>query len=243
MHDTMQGKKTLSAVGLWWRWVLATIVGALLGYPLAIAACLAGFHYLGDQLVKGGVCFSGFGSLNCTVSTAIVVGAIVAGLFVGLAQYMVLRQMIKSSRWWILASTFGWTWVGFTATNLAYTPQFGFAINADGSISEGNLEARLPILLINCLWLLAAGALLGVLQTLVIRNGVHHGTVKRHAAWWIAVNGAMTIFMAIAIMAIFRGKGSLFNMLIFFVEFTPFYATISAAALAKMRLHRESHPI
>jgi hypothetical protein len=237
----MPEKRTLSAVGLWWRWVLATLVGALLGYPLAIAACVAGFHYLGDQLVKGGICFSGFGSLNCTVSTAIVVGAIVAGFFVSIAQYAVLRQLIKSPRWWILASTFGWTWIGFTATNLAYTPQFGFAINADGSISEGRLEIRLPLLLINSLWLLAAGGLLGLLQTLVIRNGVHHINIKRRALWWMAVNEAIAIFMAIAIMAIFRGKGSLLSMLIFFVEFTPFYATITAAALAKMRLHSVIH--
>jgi hypothetical protein len=44
--------------------------------------------------------------------------------------------------------------------------------------------------------------------------------------------------MAIAIIAIFRGRGSLYGILLFFLGFTPFYATITGATLVKMRLHK-----
>ena len=41
-------------------------------------------------------------------------------------------------------------------------------------------------------------------------------------------------------MLIFRGIGSLRGILWFFLGFAPIYATITGAALAKMRLHRQA---
>lgn len=232
----MQKQRALSNVGLWWRWVLATITGAVIGYIFGIPACLAGIYYISDRLVAMGVCLTGFGSLNCPVATGIVCGSILESAFVGLMQYLVLRRFLKSSAWWIFASVFGWTWVGFAATSLAYTPQFGFVMNVDGSFSESNILDRFPLLLVNSLWLVLAGGLLGILQCLVLWNGKNTKMPNQRSLWWILVNVVLAIFMAIAIMAFFRGRGSLYGILYFFLGFTPFYATISAATLAKMKL-------
>ena len=246
----MQKQRALSAVGLWWRWVLATLVGAVIGNIFGIAACLAGIYYLSDRLVAWGICYTGFGSLTCSVATGIVSGAPFVGVFVGLLQYVILRRFLQSAAWWILASAFGWTWVGFAATSLAYTAQVGFGMNADGAFVESNITDRIPALGTNFLWLVLAGILLGVLQWLVIWNGKSNKLPKGRSLLWIAVNTVLVVFMAIAIMAIFRGKGSLYGILLFFLEFTPFYATITAATLvkmhSKMRLNsgdRNSHEI
>ena len=243
----MQTQRTLSAVGLWWRWVLATLVGAAIGNIFGVVTCLAGFHYLSDRLIALKICVTGFGSLTCPVATGIISGALVVGIFVGLMQYLVLRRLIKSSVWWIVASTLGWTWIGFAATSLAYTPQFGFVINADGSFAASNILDRLPLLAINSLWLVFAGFLLGVLQVLVLYNGLysqfpnlkvpHPRFVTRRSLLWLVVNIALATFMSVAIIAIFRGRGSLYGILYFFLGFTPFYATITGATLVKMCLH------
>jgi hypothetical protein len=234
----MQKQRTLSAVGLWWRWVLTTLVGALIGNILGIAACLAGVHYLSNRLMDLRICDTGFGSLNCPVSTGIVSGALVVGAFVGLMQYLVLRRFFKSPAWWILATTFGWTWVGFAATSLAYTAQFGFVINADGSFAESNIIDRIPLLAVNSLWLVLAGTLLGVLQWLVLLNGQPPKFPKRRSLLWIAVNVVLVTCMAVAIITIFRGQGSLLGILLFFLGFTPFYATITGATLVKINLYQ-----
>jgi hypothetical protein len=234
----MPKQRTLSAVGLWWRWVLATLLGAAIGNIFGIAACLAGVHYLSDRLVGLRICYTGFGSLNCPVATGIVGGAICVGAFVGLMQYIVLRRFLKAPAWWILATAFSWTWVGFAATSLAYTPQFGFVITTDGSFAESNILDRFPLLVIHALWLVLAGILLGGLQWLVIWNSTGRQIPKRRSLYWVAVNTILVIFMAIAIMFVFRGRGSLYGILWFFLVFTPFYATITAATLVKMNIQR-----
>jgi hypothetical protein len=245
----MQKQRALSAVGLWWRWVLATLVGAAIGNIFGVAACLAGVHYLSDRLIDLRICDTGFGSLNCPVSTGIVGGAIVVGAFVGLMQYLVLRRFLKSPAWWILASTFGWTWIGFAATSLAYTAQFGFVINVDGSFAESNIIDRVPVLAVNSLWLILAGILLGVLQWLVLWNGQQPKVsnpkipnpkssnpkfLNGRSLLWIVVNIVLVTCMAVAIITTFRGRGSLYGLLLFFLGFTPFYATITGATLVKM---------
>lgn len=234
----MQKQRTLSAVGLWWRWVLATLVGAAIGNIFGIVFCLLGVNFLSEYIVAFGFCYTGFGNLTCPVATGIVSGSFFVGIFVGLMQYIFLRRFVKSAFWWILASGIGWTWIGFTSTSLAYTPQFGFVMGADGLFTESNIIDRIPQLAINSLWLLFAGLLLGGLQWLVIKNGAGVRLSPKRSLWWIAVNTVLIAFMAIAILYIFRGRGSLYGILMLFLEFTPFYATITAATLVKMNLHK-----
>jgi hypothetical protein len=236
----MQKQRSLSAVGLWWRWVLSTFVGAAIGNILGIATCLAGVYHLSDHLIGLSICHTGFGNLTCSIATGIVCGAIVVGALVGLMQYLVLRRFLKSPAWWILASTFGWTWIGFAATSLAYTPQFGFVMNTDGSFDESNIIARLPILATSSLWLIFAGFLLGLLQWLILWNGTGEKILKRRLLLWVVVNVVLVTLSVIAIIVIFRGSSSLIGILWFFLGFTPFYAAITGATLVKMRLHRLS---
>ncbi|ELS31050.1 MULTISPECIES: hypothetical protein [Pseudanabaena] len=239
----MQTQRALSAVGLWWRWVLTTLVGTLIGSMFGIAACLAGVHFLSFHLIQRGICHTGFGSLNCSVATGIVCGAMAESTFVGLMQYVVLRRFLKSPAWWILASTFSWTWIAFAATSLAYTAQFGFAIDANGGFVESNIFDRIPILAANSLWVVLAGILLGVLQWLVLWNGrfrrpSHVQFLKRRSLLWIVVNFVLIAFLPIAIIPIFRGQGTLYGILLFFLGFSPIYATITAATLVKIQLHK-----
>jgi hypothetical protein len=236
----MQKQRALSAVGLWWRWVLATLIGFAIGNLFGVIACLAGVHYLSARLMDFHICHTGYGSLTCSVATGIVCGSLFVGTFVGLMQYLVLRRFLHSSIWWILASTFGWTWIAFAATSLAYTAQFGFVMRSDGSFTESIITDRIPTLATNSLWLVLAGILLGLLQWLVIWNGKSDKLPHQRSFWWIVVNVVLVAFMAIAIMTIFRGNGSLYGILLFFSGFTPFYATITAATLAKMYLYRSS---
>lgn len=234
----MQKQRTLSAVGLWWRWVLATLVGAIIGNIFGIAGCLAGVHYLSDRLMDLRICATGFGNLNCNVSTGIVIGAIAVGAFVGLMQYLVLRRFFKATVWWIVATTFGWTWIGFAATSLAYTAQFGFVLNPDGSFAESNIINRIPLLAANSLWLVLAGTTLGILQWLILCNGQTPKFAQRRSLLWIVVNVVLVTLTAVAIIIVFRGQGSLYGILLFFLGFTPFYATITGATLVKMHVHK-----
>jgi hypothetical protein len=140
--------------------------------------------------------------------------------------------------------------IGFAATSLAYTPQFGFGIDADGSFIESNILDRLPVLGMNSLWLVFAGFLLGLLQSLVLYNGLysqfpnfkipHPRFAKRRAILWLAVNIVLVTLLGVAIIAIFRGFGRLYGIFWLFLGFTPFYATITAATLVKMHLHHST---
>ena len=57
------------------------------------------------------------------------------------------------------------------------------------------------------------------------------------------VNVVLVTCMAVAILTIFRGQGSLYGILLFFLGFTPFYATITGATLVKMRFHQSKKAI
>ena len=238
MQDSMPKQRALSAVGIWWRWVLATIVGVVIGSIFGIAACLAGVYHLSDRFTAIGLCYAGFGNLNCPLAIGVLSGSLLVSIFVGLMQYLVLRRFLRSPIWWIITSIFSWTWIGFAATSLAYTSQFGFVITADGSFAESNIMDRLPSLIVNSLWLVLAGIFLGVLQWLILTSNRQPKIPKRRSLLWIFVNLVLVIFMAIAIPAIFRGNGSLAGILWFFLGFTPFYATITAATIVKMRIHQ-----
>jgi hypothetical protein len=76
--------------GLWLAWTLATALGLLIGYlPLALLV----------------------GSLDLGLARVIV--PIIAGILLGLAQWLVLRPYVSKSYDWILYNAVGWV-VGFT---------------------------------------------------------------------------------------------------------------------------------
>jgi len=88
--DIDETKVKRNEFGLWLAWTLATALGMLIGYlPLAFLV----------------------GSLDLGVARVIV--PIISGIFLGLAQWLVLRPYVTRSYDWILNHAVGWV-VGFT---------------------------------------------------------------------------------------------------------------------------------
>jgi hypothetical protein len=89
------------------------------------------------------------------------------GIIIGLMQYLLLNLRIKTSRWWILTTTIGWSFV-FLGLGFRYTPL-------------GTL--RIP----EQVWYFALGGLIlglfvGAAQWVILRGHLPH------AAWWIPAN-------------------------------------------------------
>jgi len=88
--DIDETKVKRNEFGLWLSWTLATALGMLIGYlPLALLV----------------------GSFDLGLARVIV--PIITGVFLGLAQWLVLRPYISNSYDWILNHAVGWV-VGFT---------------------------------------------------------------------------------------------------------------------------------
>jgi len=108
-----------SGYGIWFLWLLANIIGMGVGW------------YLGWRL-----------SFAVPGNLAIWVIGIVAGLSLGFFQMLVLRSLIGTSIWWLLASMIGWA-VGFflgaqAASFFGFTEfVFGGAIGAGVGLASG----------------------------------------------------------------------------------------------------------
>ena len=88
--DINEAKLKRNEIGLWLAWTLATTLGMLIGY-LSLALLV--------------------GSLDLGIARVIV--PIISGIFLGLAQWLVLRPYISKSYDWILNHAVGWV-VGYT---------------------------------------------------------------------------------------------------------------------------------
>jgi hypothetical protein len=88
--DINEAKLKRNEIGLWLAWTFATALGLLIGY-LSLALLV--------------------GSLDLGITRVIV--PIVSGIFLGLAQWLVLRPYISKSYDWILNHAVGWV-VGYT---------------------------------------------------------------------------------------------------------------------------------
>jgi hypothetical protein len=115
-------------------------------------------------------------------AVAMLVGAIVGGeaedkvpfvpfvgLSFGIMQWLILRRYMPRAGWWVLASTLGWI-LGFGILALADK----FAENLVTSAIQPEVSALV--------FFLAAGALVGILQWLVLRRHM------LQAGWWVLAN-------------------------------------------------------
>ncbi len=101
--------------------------------------------------------------LATTVGWAIgwaLVGEIGVGAVVGIAQWLVLRQLLQQAGWWIWASTVGWA--------------IGWAMIVTGVIVPPNIGVVASVVAG-----LVLGALLGVAQWFYLRRQVYQ------AGWWV----------------------------------------------------------
>ncbi|MFX0201097.1 MAG: hypothetical protein ACFFCW_33680 [Candidatus Hodarchaeota archaeon] len=127
------------------KWVLATILGSAVALTLFYST---GFYkVLHDSLGTSG------GNL---------VGGLILGVIVGMAQWFVLRQQISKAGWWILATAMG-------------------RVAGNGLISLGFTALKGLLSYSSASWITQpiSGAILGIAQWFVLRQQISK------AGWWI----------------------------------------------------------
>lgn len=146
--------------GLWLQWILATIMGFVVGLTVGgPIALIAGW-------LTGGIL--AFPMLGVMIATP-----------VGLVQWLVLRQQIPRVGWWVLASITGAAVGGFVVDAIVWVWPFVDAI----------LRRHAAIVIVenwvvgywvsNVVQMAAFGASVGIIQWLVLRRHVYK------AEWWI----------------------------------------------------------
>jgi len=215
-------------VGIWWRWILATLVGFGFGSLVMIPVSYLGLHWLGPLLIDRGLCEAGSGNLGCILRSAIGLTTLVTSLVVSLLQRLLIGRFVRKSWWWVLVSVFAWTIVVLALSEFAHTPISGQVLLEDGSIREISLGSNLKEVGTGFVGTIGAGILLGGLQWLVLTTDL------THALWWVAVNAALVAFGAVAILVLIQGSGGLAVLWLFFAVFIAIYGAITGATLAKI---------
>lgn len=119
----------------------------------------------------------------------ILLGDLGVGVLVGLAQWVVLRQLVPKAGWWIVLTVFGW---------LA-----GVAL-----IVSGVLLASSPNLITSLLAGAVVGALVGLAQWLALRQWVQLAAVwilVNAVAWATAFSGFFGSLLAGTVLGVFTG--------------------------------------
>ncbi|MDM9385035.1 protein kinase [Chlorogloeopsis sp. ULAP01] len=122
------------------KWILATTVGVVMG------------------AVVGLVVGAAVGNVNAGNTVA----AAIAGTFVGIMQWLVLRRQIYQAGWWVLATAVGFAVFGAVA-NALIGAVFGAVFNA----------------LIDAMAGAVLGIFVGIMQWLVLRRQIYQ------AGWWV----------------------------------------------------------
>lgn len=223
---TIQRQRLGPRVG--WQWGLATIAGFGVGTPLGL-----GMGFLALPLVdrffvgSGFLCGRGQGALACIVGGVWLIGAGTASAVVGIAQWLVLRRVIQRAGWWRLATVGGWIGVvgtvkWLTDTIFSYTDLVRGVEGTFYPVYRSTLLNTLPVLVTATGLVIAAGALLGVLQWLVLRAKL------RRTGLWVLLHVLM-LAVAAVLMVLLRVRG--LGVEIFFAG-VIFYATITGGAMA-----------
>lgn len=90
-------------------WVLATILGT----SISIVVASAMLHSIGGETISS-ILANSVPKILANVSMMAAFGA-----FIGLAQWLVLRQRTSQAGWWVLANSLGWAAGGATGLMLA----------------------------------------------------------------------------------------------------------------------------
>ena len=113
---------------LWSRWVFASAVGVLLGgavgkpvYSLASEASRTFVDSVVDLVIghQTGWGWASYVPVAVAHGGGGAAGGAVGGAVVGLMQWLVLRRQVLQARWWVLASTVGWS-LGWAASETVY---------------------------------------------------------------------------------------------------------------------------
>ncbi len=169
--------RTNIGTGFWFRWVIATTIGALIGGAVSGALVLAAEHRFAD------VTSPLVGAVVLAMANAVAFGF--RGAALGIAQWSVLRQSLARAGGWIIATAGGGAVGGIVSGVVGGT--FGGALTGVGP-DYGSLGVALAF---------AGGVtslliLPGLLQWLVLRRQVER------AGWWVAAQ-ALSFLTATAI--------------------------------------------
>lgn len=152
-------------------WTLANVLGLLAGYWLGPMICDGLFM---SQCPPA----SPNDSVDCyiwnPISWMVIIGGTV-GIFVGMAEWLVLRKNISRCKWWVIATMLGWA-IGLGTL----------------AASREVLGQRIENLAIEALYGATAGLVVGVAQWLILRRIVHK------AGWWLAamlLSGFLTFWL------------------------------------------------
>ncbi len=160
----------------WLWWVLATAFGW--GVAVAVGLAVVGAVGLALAVVLGrAVGVSGFLAAAVGLLVGEVMGWAVPDAMIGTMQWLVLRRQVPRAGWWVLATAFGW-FVGVPV-----------GLTGVGAVGQPRAEA-IGLLVMWPLGGAVAGAVLGVMQWLVLRRRVPR------AGWWVlasAVGGAVAL--------------------------------------------------
>ena len=227
-RNTERSGKTLTPVGIWWRWMLATTIGFAIGSIFAFPASYLGLYAIGPWSIQLGLCEAGSGNLGCILRSGVLVPAGVIGLAMGYLQRLLMRRLLGNAGGWIVVATIGWAVVAVALAETAHIPIAGTMLQDDGTTTEVSFWSNWVAVFSGFGWSLLAGLLLGGLQCLLMVRKL------RHSWWWCPVNGVLVLFGAIAILFVLRGTGGLLGLWLFFAVFALIYAAISGATLAKI---------
>lgn len=142
---------------LWWQWILANAISETVG--LRTTLLIGAFLLVQTEPIIGAI---------PVAMLRVLAGMLIEGSVVGTAQWLVLRRPLQKMRWraWVLATALGagvaWTLGMIPSTLMFAAPDTG--AGAPGQVSDLVIYALAAGLA------LAAGALLGAPQWLVLRR-------------------------------------------------------------------------
>lgn len=218
----------LSAVGIWWRWVLSLLIGFAVGSVFAVPASYMGVYFVGNWTINTGLCLGGSGNLGCILRSGLGMGALMIALCTALLQKLLLGKLIRRSWWWVVVSCLGWVLVVLSIGEFAHTPISGLIqIDNAGKVSI-NFSEYLGTFAQGLGGVLLAGIILSGLQWLLIMEDIPH------SLWWVVLHGGVVVITAIAMLLLLRESGGLLSLWLAFAVFVPIYGAITGATLAKI---------
>ncbi len=185
---TMQDIRTSWDWKVWFQWILANAVGETVG--LGGTLLVGGLLLLNAQKTVG---------IVPAAALAVLAGTFIEGIVVGTAQWLVLRQPLKSMRWraWVLATALG----AFMAWTLGMRPSTFMFTGADTGGAAPAQMSDLMVYTLAAVMGFVLGPILGVPQWLVLRRYV------LKAGWWVLANalawmvGMVVVFVGTSFIA------------------------------------------
>ncbi|MBD2452958.1 hypothetical protein H6G80_02435 [Nostoc sp. FACHB-87] len=208
----MSDQNSLS-VGVWGRWMLLTVIGFTLGGFFGTGVGLLAISIVSVLLPSSALPYVAYGGM--------VAAAVVAGVVIGIFQWLVLQRWFTNCLWWILASAVSWLGIAFT---IAFVMSTTWGVPQTLSLwdNRGAIASSVTGLMI-------AALVMGILQSLALRF------TPPQAALWIVMNIVVFLIAAIIIIFAVRNLAGIYSLPVFLVAYSPIYAAVSGVTLIRVQ--------